>query len=219
MHALTQSRLPARRPALRGFSLVLVAVLAFLGLGRVQELLPNLGNPFSSSTLDRSAPVVLAALEDVSQFKAATANYSVVVDLEKDTRFVPAFVKGERTVFMATGSVDAAVDFRGLGGDSVEVANDAVVLRLPAAALDEARIDPGQSRVVSRDRGVIDRLGSVFSDSPTSERSLYLAAERKLDAAASSDPEIRRRAEQNTRSMLENLLKPLGFSQVEVVFG
>lgn len=218
MPALVPSRSFRRRPP-RALATVLIATLALLGLGRLQDLLPQLSNPFSSSTVDRSAPVVLAALADVAEFKAATASYSVVIDVEKDTRFIPSFVKGERTVFLATGSVDAAVDFSTLGADRVEVDNGTVTLRLPEAELDRARIDPRESRVVSRDRGVIDRVGSIFSDSPTSERSLYLQAESKLDRAASSDPEIRLRAEQNTQRMLERLLTPLGFEQVEVVFG
>jgi hypothetical protein len=197
----------------------MVAALAVLGLGRIQDLLPSFSNPFASATVDRSAPTVLAALEDVSQFKAATANYSVIIDLEKDTRFVPSFVKGERTVFMATGAVDAAVSFAELDSGAVRVAGDSVTLHLPAAELGSARIDPRASRVVSRDRGVLDRIGSVFSDSPTSERSLYLAAEQKLDRAASADSKIRERAEQNTTRMIQRLLEPLGFADVEVIFG
>ena len=218
MPAFLAPRSSARRSRLRGLSLLVVAAVAVLGLARIQDLLPQLSNPFASSTVDRSAPTVLAALEDVSQFKAATANYSVIIDLEEDTRFVPSFVKGERTVFMATGAVDAAVSFAELGSEAVRVAGDSVTLHLPAAELSAARVDPGESRVVSRDRGVLDRIGSVFSDSPTSERSLYLAAEQKLDRAASADPEIRKRAEQNTTRMLQRLLEPLGFAEVAVVF-
>ena len=218
MPAFLVPRSSARRSRLRSLSLLMVAALAVLGLGRIQDLLPQLSNPFASSTVDRSAPTVLAALEDVSQFKAATANYSVIIDLEEDTRFVPSFVKGERTVFMATGAVDAAVSFAELDSQAVRVTGDSVTLHLPAAELGSARINPRASRVVSRDRGVLDRVGSVFSDSPTSERSLYLAAEQKLDRAASADPEIRKRAEQNTTRMLQRLLEPLGFAEVSVIF-
>jgi hypothetical protein len=196
-----------------------VGLLAFLGLGRLQDLLPSLSNPFASETVDRSAPAVLHALEDVSEYRAATASYSVIVDVEKDTRYVPSFVKGERTVFVATGSVDASVDLGALDASAVSVDGDAVTLRLPAARLREAVIDPEQSRVVSRERGALDRLGSVFSDSPTGERALYLLASEKLDAAAASDPTLVQRAEENIERMLENLLTPLGFEDVTVVFG
>lgn len=209
---------PRRRSAARSLLVAAVVALALLGAGRLQDLLPSFGNPFSESAVDHSAPVVLAALEDVSRFEAATANYSVIVDLEKDTRFVPAFIKGERTVFMAVGSVDASVDFAGLDSSSVTAEKGRVTLRLPAAEITPARVDPAESRVVSRDRGVVDRIGSVFADSPTSERDLYLAAERKLERAAAADDVLVRRAERNTEAMLASLLEPLGFDEVSVVF-
>ena len=195
-----------------------IAMLAVLGMGRLQDLLPNLSNPFASSTVDRSAPAVLAALEDVSQYRAATANYSVIVDLEKDMKFVPSFIKGERTLFLALGSVDASVDFAGLDESSISAADGRVVVSLPPAELGGAVVDPKRSRVVSRDRGLVDRVGSIFADSPTGERELYLAAQAKLDRAAASDDALVERAQQNTADMLENLLLPLGFSEVEVTF-
>ncbi len=58
-------------------------------------------------------------------------------------------------------------------------------------------------------RGLLDRLGSVFSDTPTSGRLLVGAAEEKLRrAAAASD--LRLQAEQNTRRMLDGMLRSLG---------
>ena len=207
-----------RRSASRPLLVAAVAVLAVLGLGRLPDLLPSLSNPFASATVDRSAPAVLAALEDVAEFKAATANYSVIVDVERDIRFVPSFLKGERTVFMAVGSVDAAVDFSALDEKSVAAEGDTVRIRLPESRLGGAVIDPEQSRVVSRDRGLVDRLGSVFADSPTGERALYLTAQRKLDRAAAADDTLARRAEQNTEDMLRRLLRPLGYETVDVAF-
>jgi hypothetical protein len=215
---VSDRRGPGSRSVVRlALGLALAAVM-LLGLGRLQDLLPSLSNPFSTQTVDRSAPAVLHALEDVSQFRAATGNYSVIVDVEEDTRFVPSFIKGERTVFMATGSVDASVDFAGLNERAITVTGDAVTVRLPAAHLGDAVVDPAGSRVVSRNRGALDRLGSVFSDSPTGERELYLLAMGKLDAAAAADTSLVDRAQDNTRRMLEGLLEPLGFDRVEVVF-
>ena len=71
--------------------------------------------------------------------------------------------------------------------------------------------------MISRDRGLLDRLGSVFSDSPTGERGLQLAAQEKMKAAAAAS-DLSARAEQNTRKMLEALLGNLGFTSVTVTF-
>lgn len=214
-HAARPSALP--RLALSG----VVVALAALGAARVGDLVPDLRNPFASSrTVDRSEPAVLHALEDVAEFRAATANYSVVMDVEKDAPWLPSFVKGERSVFLAAGSVDATVDLSGLGAAAVEVSGDgrAVTVTLPAAVVSRPDVDPARSRVVSRERGILDRLGSVLADSPTSERGLYLRAESRLAAAARADDGLLTRAEANTRRMLRDLLGPLGFERVEVRF-
>lgn len=211
-------RAPGQRSVIRLAAAIALAAVMLVGVGRLQDLLPSLSNPFATETVDRSAPAVLHALEDVTEYRAAIGNYSVLVDVEKDTRFVPSFLKGERTVFSAVGSVDATVDFGALDESTVVVVGDTVTIRLPAARLGEATVSPTGSRVVSRDRGALDRLGSVFSDSPTSEQPLYALALAKLDAAAAADDDLVRRAEQNTERMLINLLEPLGFDDVRVVF-
>jgi hypothetical protein len=197
-----------------------LVVLVLLGLGKVTGFLPDLKNPFGTDEVDRSQPAVLQALEDVSRYQAATGNFSVLVDLEDDARFLPDFLQGRRTVFAAVGSVDATVDFSGLTDEAIEISPDGTSVRitLPPAVLSDPRVDPEQSRVVSQDRGLRDRIGSVFTDTPPGERELYLLAEDDLrDAAAASD--LKARAEANTRQFLETLLRSLGFTDVTVVFG
>jgi hypothetical protein len=44
-------------------------------------------------------------------------------------------------------------------------------------------VDPNRSRVYDRDRGLFDRLESVFEDSPTGDRELFA-----LSNASSSKP-------------------------------
>lgn len=197
--------------------IVVVGVLA--AVARLGDLVPSLPNPFSQESVDRSQPAVLKALEDLSEYRAATGYFQVIVDLEEDAKYLPSVVRGERTLFVATGTVDGAVDFSGLRDGAVKVADDGrgVEVTLPRPHLTPARVDPARSHVVSRERGILDRLGSVFSDNPTGERELYLLAERKLQAAA-QDGDIVRRAEDNTRAMLDGMLRSLGFTHVSVRF-
>lgn len=209
------------RPSrLRGLALAGVVVLAaLLGAGRLGGLLPSLPNPFGSETKDRSQPALLQSLADLSDYHAATGNFQVIVDTEKDARFVPSFIRGERTVYVAGGSVDAVVDFSQLDERSIQVSPDraSVNVVLPAPTLAEPTVDPKESRVVSRDRGLLDRVGSAFSDNPAGERSLVLAAQGKM-AEAADQSDLRRRAEDNTRKMLEGMLRALGYSSVTVSF-
>ena len=209
-----------RRSGLALATLALVAVVLVVGLTRVAGLLPSFGNPFASETVDRSQPTLLQAIEDLSEYHAATGQFQVILDVEDDTRFVPSFLRGERTVFLAGGTVDASVNFTGLGEGAISVSDDgrSATVRLPRARLSEPRVDPERSYVVSRERGLLDRAASVFSDSPTGERDLYLRAEDRLSTAA-AEAGLVERAEANTRAMLESMLVSLGFEEVAVTFG
>jgi hypothetical protein len=209
-------RLPAG--AIAAGVVLLVALLAVSSLGNLRWW-PSFPNPFGAREVDRSQPVLLKAIEDLEVFKAATGNFQVVVDLEKGTGRIPLLIKGERTLFVAGGSVDAEVDFSGIGEGAIKVSADGerVEVTLPRARLTQARIDPAQSQVFSRERGLLDRLGSVLSDNPTSERELYQLAQARMQAAAGQS-DLLARAEQNTRAMLESMLRSLGYTDVTVTF-
>ena len=200
--------------------LVLAAVVALLVA--LPALIPAL-NPFKEKTVDRSQPVLLKSLVNLSQYRAASANLQVVVDVETDTELVPSFIRGERTLFVAAGNVDAAVDFAALGRspDAVKVSDDrtAVDITLPAAQLTEAALDQERSRVYDRDRGALDRLEDAFSDDGgADQQAIYVLAEEKLQEAAAADPALLERAEENTRAMLEGMMRGLGFERVTVSF-
>ena len=179
-------------------------------------------NPFGTETKDRSQPVLLKSLQDLSDYHAATANMQVVVDVEQDAKLLPSFIKGERTLFVAAGNVDAAIDFKALAKDpdAVTVSKDrrSVELTLPAPRLLKPQLDPDRSRVYDRDRGVLDRVEDALSDRPGDEQPLYQLAEGKLAAAAAADPKLLQTAERNTRSMLEGLLRGLGFENIKINF-
>lgn len=213
-------RPPRKSPWLVALVVLLVVVaLAFAGVVLVARWLPSFDNPFASDTVDRSGPVVVQALADLSEYRAATSHLQVILDVESDARFLPSIVRGERTLFVAVGTVDAAVDFSGLGEDAVEVSDDRTRVRvtLPPAQLSGAVVDPEQSYVYERRRGITDRLESLFSDDSSGERELYvLAQERMLQAA--EETELRATAERNTRLMLDRLLRSLGFTDVAVSF-
>lgn len=182
-------------------------------------LLPSWDNPFEQRTIDRSTPPLLLALEDLEQYHAATGTFQVVIDREKDTRYVPSVISGERVSFLATGTVDAYVDFSGLDRERVRMSADrrAVRISLPPAALGPARVDPKASRVLDRDRGVLERIGGAVSEDPSVEGDLYALGEKRL-AAAADRSNLVRRAEGNTRQMLTTLATSLGFRQVTVTF-
>ncbi|HYY79920.1 MAG TPA: DUF4230 domain-containing protein [Actinomycetes bacterium] len=212
-----------RLPRLPGRALAALVVLAVLLLAASRltdlRLWPSLPNPLAPRRVDRSQPVLLKQMVDLKVYKAASGNFQEIIDLEKGTKLVPLFLRGERTLFVAAGSVDAEVDFSGIDKGAIKVSPDgrSASITLPHARLTPARIDPDRSYVASRQRGVLDRLGSVLSDNPTSERELYQLASQRLEAAAAASGLVER-AEQNTRTMLVSMLRSLGYRDVTVTF-
>jgi hypothetical protein len=193
-----------------------VAASLAIGLGLLSGLL-NISNPFTTETIDRTPPTVLRRLESLSSYRGASANFELNVDVEKRHRFIPTFLAGERTVFLAVGRVDAVVDFDDIDASRVVQSDggERVVVTLPHARALPAVVDTDQSHVSTRDRGLADRIGAVFTDSPTSEQPLYRLASQKMDKAASRSG-VTTRAERNTTKMLRGLLAKLGYDEVVV---
>ncbi|MFF0482839.1 DUF4230 domain-containing protein [Streptomyces sp. NPDC004435] len=207
---------PGGRWRLATVALLVIAV-ALMVVGQFLRL-PGL-DVFGTDVKDRSGPAVLKSVQDLSRYEGAAGTYQVVVDLEHDARFLPDAIRGTRTLYVATGGVSAYVDLGALRDDAVSVDADRTeaTLRLPHARLGDASLDPAHSYAVSKQRGLLDRLGDLFSDNPASEQAVHvLAAQRIGDAARTSD--LTSRAERNTRAMLQGLLLGLGFERVTVVY-
>jgi hypothetical protein len=199
-------------------AVVLVLVVFFAGIRL--SVLPGLKDLFGTETHDRSGPALLQSIQDISRYDAASGNFQVVVDLEKDTKYLPDAIRGSRTLYIGAGSVDAYVDLGKVGKNDVTVNDDrtSAVLRLPHARLGKPALDADRSYAVSKQRGLLDRLGDLFSDNPNSEQAVQKLAVRHIGDAA-KESELTKRAETNTTNMLKGLLGSLGFKEVKVSYG
>jgi hypothetical protein len=196
--------------------LVVVLVLVLTGL----RLLHRLDDVFGTETHDRSGPALLKSVRDLSRYDAASGNFQVVVDLEKDTKYLPDAIRGSRTLYIGAGNVDAYVDLGKVGSGDVRVNDErtSATLRLPHARLGSPALDTDRSYAVSKQRGLLDRLGDLFSDNPNDERAVRKLAARHIGEAA-KDSGLTARAERNTTDMLRGLLRSLGFKDVRVSYG
>jgi Protein of unknown function (DUF4230) len=210
-----------RRPLLSSIlSLVIVGALAVgvLAIAGVLTGLLDFANPFATSTVDRSQPALLREINNLSSFSAAQGRFQQTIDVEDDVSILPSFIAGERTTFLANGTVDATVDFSALSTGAVQPRGDgAVTITLPEPRLNTAVIDPKTSRIVGRDRGIVNRVGGIFSDNPTGEQRFYVLAQDKLGKAAKHSHLVQR-AERNTTKMLQGFLGRLGYTDVNVVY-
>ena len=198
-------------------AVVLLLVVFFAGIRL--SVLPGLKDLFGTQTHDRSGPALLQSIQDMSRYDAASGNFQVVVDLEKDSKYLPDAIRGTRTLYVGAGTVDAYVDLGKVGKGDVTVNGDrtSATIRLPHAALGKPALDPDRSYAVSKQRGLLDRIGDFFSGNPDSEQAVQKLAVQHIGAAA-KDSGLTRRAETNTVDMLQGLLRSLGFKEVHVSY-
>ncbi|MFF7202393.1 DUF4230 domain-containing protein [Streptomyces sp. NPDC008141] len=198
----------------------LLVVLVLFALAGRFSLVPGLDDVFGEETKDRSGPAVLKSIQDMNRYEGAAGNFQIVVDLEKDAKFLPDAIRGTRTLYVGAGTVSAYVDLNRLGDKSVTVNEDRIeaTLRLPHARLGTPALNADRSYAVSKQRGLLDRLGDLFSDNPADERAVHRLAAQRIGEAA-KESELNVRAEKNTTAMLQGLLRSLGFRQVTVTYG
>jgi uncharacterized protein DUF4230 len=197
-----------------------IGVIVALVLG-VQSigLWPHLRNPFQSKTTDRSQPVLLKSIQDLSRFVAAEGNFQVVIDLQNDKKYVPDFLLNQRTLFVAAGSVEAYVDFSTIGQGAITESPDrkSVEIKLPAPQLAKTNIDHDKSYVFAEQRGLLNRVGDLLSGDPNRQQQLYQLGEQKISDAA-KDSGLLDRAQENTRKMLTGMLTSLGYTSITITF-
>ena len=194
-----------------------VAVAVILAAGAVTGLL-DIGNPFGTTTVDRTTPALLRQLNDMSQYTAARGKFQSTVDIEDDVGLLPSFIAGERNVYQAQGSVDATVDFSKLAkGAIVKGADGSVTVTLREPQLGRAVIDERERKIASQNRGLVNRIADAFSDNPHTEKRVVLIAQQKIHSAAEHSSLVHR-AEHNTTAMLQGLLGKLGYTDVRVVY-
>ena len=204
----------------------LVTLLAILGLGVAllaagKALGIHMPDLFAHERIDSSQPPLLKSIQELSEYHAAQGNFEVVVDLEDDVKHVPDWLSGRRAIFVGRGSVDAYVDLATLAEGAVKVSADetAVQIALPEPQLDAGDLDLDSGRFVVDDSGWLNRLKGYWfgDDDPDFQLEVMRSAEQKISDAA-EETELRERAEENTRSMLEGFLKALGYETVTITF-
>jgi len=213
---------PARRGT--GSLVALVATVAVLVAGVVViaavHLLPHIRNPFAESTTVRSQPTLLKSITSLSRYQAASGSFQVIVDLSRKTPYLPSFLEGSQTLFVGQGTVTAYDDFSRLARGDIQLSpgRTAVTVRLPQPQLEPATLNVRQSYVFAQQQGLLNRIGNLFSGNPGSQQQVYIAAQQKIQAAASHSP-LLAQAKKNTTNMLTSMLHSLGFSHVTVTFG
>ncbi|KAA2256012.1 DUF4230 domain-containing protein [Solihabitans fulvus] len=176
-------------------------------------------NPFGETTQERSGPVLLKSIVDLSRYEAASGTFQVVVDISSGGSILPSFLQGSDTMFIGVGSVNAYVDFSHLKGDAVKVSDDrlSATLALGHAQLADATLDVKESYVYAQQQGLFTRINEFLGGNPNSQQALYQLAQHNIQDAAGKSS-LAADAERNTKTMLVGLLQSLGFKNITVTF-
>jgi hypothetical protein len=189
--------------AIVGFLLGLV--VASLGAAVIVLLLRG-GGPF---WIDPSRPAVVHQIQQLRRLETVVFGMDKVVSGGWESRYLPAFLAGERLLLIVYGEVTAGVDLGRISVEDVIVSDRAVRIAIPEAEVFSTRIDNARTRVYSRETGLFSRVD------PELESNVRREAEGEVGQAA-LDAGILQVAGANARSTLTTLLHGLGFDEVEV---
>jgi hypothetical protein len=189
-----------------------VGVIALGGIAVRTALAPVLqarqflSNPLGFFTRTPSGPVVLAQVQQLSRLETCRYQGEVVVQGEHGS-VLPAWLHGDRMLFVGRGEVVAGVDLARLRPEDISTRGEQVAVRLPEPELFHTRLDSGTSEVYDRN------VGLFGGADPQLETRVRREAETRLRDAAMQHG-VLRTAATNAQQALRRQLAALGFRDV-----
>ncbi len=183
-----------------------VAAWAFAGLGLLQ-----LGSLLRGGQvhINLDQPTVVRQIRGLERLETVSYTMDKIVSGERENPILPQFLAGDRLLLVVHGEAIAGVDLSKVQPGDVSVHGNGVSVHLPAAEIFTISLDNAKTKVYSRDTGLFS------SPDPNLEGEVREEAERQLRTAALDDG-ILKTADTNARQTITNILKSLGFANVEI---
>jgi hypothetical protein len=141
---------------------VVLALAAAIGLARYGERVPWL-SPLLGEPTQTTGTVVVQDIQRLNQLSTMRWTQQVIVEEEGNEEiwrsYLPEFVSGEKVLLVAVGDVEAGVNLDELGQDDVRVEEERVTIDLPEARILSAALDEDETKLYSRERGLVDFRG------------------------------------------------------------
>lgn len=203
-------------------ALALVALGAFFyfGVNRATSNLNPFGNgtgaianPFTAAptavTVDR--PAVIRQMQALNKLETYTYLTEQVITAEQGGNAFYNFFRGDKLLLIASGEVRGGFDLSKLRAEDVVISPDGqtATVTLPPAEIIVSRLDNEKTRVYSRETGILTE------GNPGLEAEARRVAEQKIVQAA-CDAQILRRAADEGKRNIENLVKAFGIKNVAV---
>jgi hypothetical protein len=205
---------------LRGTILWILVAVGFLaigvaaGFGVAEHFHTAVSVPPLSSavTVVRPTRNVLAEIQDLERLESVSFHMERVIDLsEKQSQLFGLIETEDAILLVAAAEIRAGVDLGKLTAADIEIAPEANRARvtLPPAEVLSAALDGERTYIHTRRTGVLARRQENLETRARQE------AERSLTAAA-LEAGLLARAEQNAVRTIKDLVRALGYDQVEV---
>ncbi len=179
-------------------------VFAGLGFLRVGSLLRG-----GQLHINVDQPTVVRQIRGLERLETVSYTMDKIVSGERENPILPQFLAGDRLLLVVHGEAVAGVDLSKVQPGDVSVHGNSVSVHLPAAEIFTISLDNAKTKVYSRDTGLFS------SQDPNLEGEVREEAERQLRTAALDDG-ILKTANANARLTITNILKSLGFANVEI---
>jgi hypothetical protein len=155
-------------------------------------------------------PTVVEKIQRLNRLETVSYSMDNVVEGARDNRVLPSFLTGDHVLLVVHGEAVAGVDLAQLKASDVHIDSRNIQVHLPAAQIFSTRLDNANTRVFSRETGLL-----VPAD-PNLESEVREKAEKQLQQSALAGG-ILNKASENARSTVTTLLRGLGFEQVTVI--
>lgn len=194
-------------------ALALVISTTILGVFQVQGLFHSIRDFFIGHppvTKSEVVSVIIGGIEDKSELTTASLTTKATVKTSQQTNVLNIILGDSNLVYEAVGKVEAALDISKLEVKEVNIKSSKVYIILPPPQFTNISLDINNSRIV-------DQYNRWFAPNPGSELedNAQKTALRQIVAEA-CNKQLLETANQNSKQIVENILRKVGYKQVIV---
>jgi hypothetical protein len=214
---------PRGEGCIRGALIIAVALLIlggflYFGINRAASSL----NPFNSvgipnplaaapTAIGVDRPAVIQQIRALNRLETTTASIEKVITAEQGGNAFYNFFRGDKLLLVAHGDVIAGIDLSKMRPEDVQLSSDgqSATITLPSSQILVSRLDNEKTHVYDRETGIFTQ------GNPGLESEARRVAEQQILQAACEDGILKRAADEGKRS-IENLVKAFGIKSVIV---
>ena len=175
-----------------------------LGIG-LGFLLPRLAG-LNSGPRTYSTPTILKQIQTLSEL--VTIKYVMEkIQVIEDVKYFPG-IGENRVTLLAHGIVKAGIDFKQMKPEDISITGKKISLRLPQPLITDGYLDDKQTQVLDRTTGLFRMFDKDL------EQTAHAQAIEDIQRAARHEG-ILKEADDRAREQIKNLLKQIGFEEVE----